>query len=126
MTQSQLINIILWKYNASRNLKPTPVWYDLTRINASDGSADSINVLRDYFHNPETFNARPHFGGKYLTDASLEGYVPDNLQDILFFHGNCQKGIEKRNLSSIKTSNAGSDTFKDLFTQYLQEIVMII
>jgi len=120
-SDEEIMNIMLWKYNASRNLKPTPVWYDLNRINIPKGCAGSLNALKDHFHNPDEFNRR-HLNGKYLTEATLEGYVPDDLQDILIFHGNCQGGSEGR----TETDKGGPELFKNLFTQYLQEIVMTI
>ena len=84
-----IINIMLWKYGATRLLKPTPIWFD-TIWQEKKCVSNLINYIKD----PSSFD-REENGGKFLKAEPSWGYVPNNLQDILAFHGNKDPEIMK-------------------------------
>jgi len=98
-----IMNIMLWKHHASRNLKPTPIWYDLKLQ-----GRESFSNLKKLIRNPEDFAGQTN-GGRFLNESPEWGYVPNNLKDILVFHG-CLDG----------------QMANDHFHEYLQDIIMTI
>ena len=98
-----IMNIMLWKHQASRNLKPTPIWYDLNLQ-----GRESFSNLKRLIKNPDDFSTETN-GGKFLNESPEWGYVPNNLKDILVFHG-C----------------LDAQMVNDLFHEYLQDVIMTI